>query len=581
MRRKIFLILVALLLIAFPAYAVKYLLVASGGSTPDPDPEYNTPAYVSGMSGAGDASQTTLALTTFSTTSGNAIIVGAFDYGGVNVSGVADSADNTYVYCGKDSSNQLEIWAAYNITGASDNIITITWASAVVGRRGVAHQVSNIAASSAFDRFASANGTGTAVDSSDTLTTTQTDEYLFAWMIEGAGSTITPGSGWTERLNPTGAPWSGDRVVTTTGAYDFTATLGASDAWWATLATFKASEFVPDETAPEIVSATIPSAGNVINLVFDEAVSIGAGGNAGWTTSLSGGASTMTYSSGDDTTTLVYSLSRTIANGETGTIAYTQPGNGVEDASGNDLVSIGSEAVVNQVPEDDSDDSDLRYLCDDNASSTVVAAVSGKTNTNNGSIVGNGGSGDNTSNLRNTTTPYEGASCFDINGADSYGARRVYAGAIADTVFEDGNFTLQFAVRIPSATINTSMRLWQYPDTATQLMFYMAASDTAMGGYLGGSELSMSGSLDDISNGSWHVIRIVVDRSNAQRVRIYQGANEAALTLKVTSTTGFTTLSLLSTFNIETGDTDSSKNIATYGGAIDDIKIWYTAKVPE
>lgn len=96
-----------------------------------------------------------------------------------------------------------------------------------------------------------------------------------------------------------------------------------------------------DKTAPTFTSATIPAAGTSISLLFSEAVSVGAGGNGGFTITLSGGACTLTYSSGSGSNTLVYTTSRTVNSGETcSAFAYTQPGNGIEDASGNDLATF-------------------------------------------------------------------------------------------------------------------------------------------------------------------------------------------------------------------------------------------------
>ena len=100
--------------------------------------------------------------------------------------------------------------------------------------------------------------------------------------------------------------------------------------------------------SPSSGSHGIYGAGTTVNLTFDQAVSVGAGGNGGFTLSMSGGASTMTYASGGSTTTLVYNLSRTIQFGETGTVSYTQPGNGIEAASGGaDVTSFASHAVTN------------------------------------------------------------------------------------------------------------------------------------------------------------------------------------------------------------------------------------------
>jgi uncharacterized repeat protein (TIGR02059 family) len=104
---------------------------------------------------------------------------------------------------------------------------------------------------------------------------------------------------------------------------------------------------VADTTAPTLFSAVIPGAGTTMILSFVETVSIGAGGNGGWVPTLSGGAATLTYSAGSGTTALTYTLNRTVAEGETGTVAYTQPGNGVEDTAGNDLASIVAATVTN------------------------------------------------------------------------------------------------------------------------------------------------------------------------------------------------------------------------------------------
>jgi len=104
-----------------------------------------------------------------------------------------------------------------------------------------------------------------------------------------------------------------------------------------------------DVTAPTLVSATIPAAGTSISLLFSEAITVGAGGNAGWTIDMNGGAGeTLTYDSGDTTTTFVYTIGvRKIKAGETGTVTYTQPGSGLEDAAAIDLATIATAVVTN------------------------------------------------------------------------------------------------------------------------------------------------------------------------------------------------------------------------------------------
>ena len=107
-----------------------------------------------------------------------------------------------------------------------------------------------------------------------------------------------------------------------------------------------------DITVPTLSTATIATTGITISLVFDEAVQFGAGGNAGWVLTMSGGIKdgavvTMAYASGSGTNTLVYDLSRKVFSDETGELDYTQPGNGVEDVAGNDLATISNRAVTN------------------------------------------------------------------------------------------------------------------------------------------------------------------------------------------------------------------------------------------
>jgi hypothetical protein len=102
-----------------------------------------------------------------------------------------------------------------------------------------------------------------------------------------------------------------------------------------------------DVTAPALVSAQIPAAGTTLEITFTEAVSIGAGGNGGFTIALSGGAATLTYASGSGSGTLVYTINRTVSAGETcSDFDYTQPGNGVEDAAGNDLATFTNQQAL-------------------------------------------------------------------------------------------------------------------------------------------------------------------------------------------------------------------------------------------
>jgi hypothetical protein len=124
-----------------------------------------------------------------------------------------------------------------------------------------------------------------------------------------------------------------------------------------------------DVTAPALISAVIPAAGTTLEITFTEAVSIGAGGNGGFTIGLSGGAATLTYASGGGTGTLVYTINRTVAAGETcSDFDYTQPGNGVEDAAGNDLATFTNQQalVTNNAGDDNAGTTDAALTVDTN-----------------------------------------------------------------------------------------------------------------------------------------------------------------------------------------------------------------------
>ena len=96
---------------------------------------------------------------------------------------------------------------------------------------------------------------------------------------------------------------------------------------------------------PTLTGATIGSNGTTLTLGFSVPVVYGTGGSGGWTISASGGAATLTPTANPTT----FTVSRSIATGETGTISYTQPGNGVEAVTGGgDLATLTSFAFNNQ-----------------------------------------------------------------------------------------------------------------------------------------------------------------------------------------------------------------------------------------
>jgi len=102
-----------------------------------------------------------------------------------------------------------------------------------------------------------------------------------------------------------------------------------------------------DTTPPAFSSASVATDGTTLTVVFGEATVVGSGGSGGMTISVDGGgAQTATYSSGSGTTSLVYTVP-TVYSGETVTVSYTNPGDGLEDAAGNDVATISAESVTN------------------------------------------------------------------------------------------------------------------------------------------------------------------------------------------------------------------------------------------
>lgn len=199
---------------------------------------------------------------------------------------------------------------------------------------------------------ATINSAGTQITLALSETVTVNTSTGFTVSLSGGAATLTyvSGSGSSSLI------YSISRTVYQgeTGTITYvTVSNGIEDGAGNDLASFAGSAItngstqVLDTTAPTVTSAAINSAGTTLTLNASESVVFGAGGNGGITLSMSGGAVTATYSSGAGATALVYSLSRTIYQGETGTRSYVQPGNGIEDVAGNDMLSFTAQALTN------------------------------------------------------------------------------------------------------------------------------------------------------------------------------------------------------------------------------------------
>jgi uncharacterized protein YmfQ (DUF2313 family) len=112
------------------------------------------------------------------------------------------------------------------------------------------------------------------------------------------------------------------------------------------------------EPLPTIETATIDETGNVLTLVFSEAMSLGASyqdsdfklDTVSWGTDIG-----VTYSEGSGTDTWTFTIAKTIRAEEAVDLDYSGRTDGIEDSSGNDLSAVSDMTVFNGSTEDYSD----------------------------------------------------------------------------------------------------------------------------------------------------------------------------------------------------------------------------------
>lgn len=96
-----------------------------------------------------------------------------------------------------------------------------------------------------------------------------------------------------------------------------------------------------DEDPPTIDSITVSADGSTVTFVLSEIVT----NHAGLSISMTGGSVSLTYESGEGSEALVYSSSRTIYQGQTGTGAASS--SDIEDAAANTLANVSGVSVTN------------------------------------------------------------------------------------------------------------------------------------------------------------------------------------------------------------------------------------------
>ncbi len=140
-----------------------------------------------------------------------------------------------------------------------------------------------------------------------------------------------------------GVAYVGQATAGASGTKTWADLLGSE--WGAALTFAIAPAPVGDAIPPNITTSVIDSNGAFLTLTADESISIGIGGSGGFVLSTG---QTLTYSSGDASASVVYSISPGVLSAATPTLAYTQPTDGWEDTSaGNDLSSFSGAGITN------------------------------------------------------------------------------------------------------------------------------------------------------------------------------------------------------------------------------------------
>jgi hypothetical protein len=308
-------------------------------------------ALVSQASSSGD--NTTDATTaSFNSTGANLIVV-TFLYSPVGTPSIIDSKGNTYTLLTAEQTltTATEVRIAYcesPIVGTGHTVTVdfpdFSGSYPVVIARAYS-------GAGEFDQESAGGGGGGSPIQPGSLTPSEDNCLLVAaWAHEGTTSANAIGSSFTNltkvnKATPNNELLSADKIQTSAGAENpsISWTTGAWSA--ATMACFKSDGGGADITAPTVVSVTVQTDGVTTAVVFDEDVVV-ANAN-GITYTPSGGASTLAYSSGSGSQTVLFTNSRTIDGEETLTFAYSSTTGDIEDSAGNDLATFAAIDVVN------------------------------------------------------------------------------------------------------------------------------------------------------------------------------------------------------------------------------------------
>jgi hypothetical protein len=195
-------------------------------------------AYVNGFCSSTAGSATTVASSAQNHTAGNTVIVFVSNYtsgGFKTISGIADTAGNTYTKCGGDwggDANQNNIcYVATNITGNASNVVTVTFATAATYRVLAVLQYSGLATSDVYDAantgsvVAGSNSGAPTTWTGNSVTTSADDQIVLGFWTAWDSPRVLATSGSNTLRVESGAGGLGDdcavteRIAATAGSY--------------------------------------------------------------------------------------------------------------------------------------------------------------------------------------------------------------------------------------------------------------------------------------------------------------------------------------------------------------------------
>ena len=271
---------------------------------------------------------------------------------------VAAITTGEYHGCAKMTDGSLKCWGE-NSQGEIGNGTTTGDNATFVSQRSI--PVAPLLVDSTAPTFSSAavNAAGTKVvlTYSEALSATTAGGSDFSVMVGGVSRSVSSVavSGSTVELTLASAVVQGETVTVAytdpTAGNDSSAVQDSAGNDAASLsATSVTNNSTVDGTAPTFVSAATNTAGTTITLTYSEALSATTAGGSDFSVMVAG-VSRSVSGVAVSGSTVVLTLASAVGEGQSVTVAYTQPGsaNAVKDSAGNKAASLSATSVSNQV----------------------------------------------------------------------------------------------------------------------------------------------------------------------------------------------------------------------------------------